>query len=92
MGNARGNGGVTVQAATTVVLSECEYRKRVLFVNDSANNIYLAKGFAVAAEGLRLNANGGSYEDLPDIKGYIYKGAYTAIAPAGASTLTFIEE
>lgn len=87
------SGGISVAATETLVLKENSSRRRVLFVNDSANTIYLAKGDVAAAnKGIRLNANGGSFEDLPDHSLYIWQGKWKAIAPAGASNLTWVED
>jgi len=50
-------------------------RKYLLIVNDSANVVYITLGNAAALhEGIRLNANGGSYEiSIPN--GNLYLGA-----------------
>lgn len=63
-----------------------------LFVNDSVNVMYLMLGAAAAAnQGIRLNANGGSYE-MSKKTGNLYKGAVNAIAAvAGPSTLLVTE-
>ena len=48
---------------STLVVATSTARNYVTLVNDSANNIYLAEGVAaVGSNGIRLNANGGSYE------------------------------
>lgn len=53
----------SVGVATTLVLSASVNRKGALFVNDSANVIYLGLGAAaVVGRGVRLNPAGGSYE------------------------------
>lgn len=54
---------VEVQKTTTLVLASQPSRTNVLLVNDSDQVIYLMFGAdAVLNEGIRLNAEGGSYE------------------------------
>ena len=59
------------------------------FVNDSDETIYLnLSGTAVMNEGIRLNANGGSYEiNLNNL----YTGAVTGICSSGTKNLTVVE-
>ncbi|MCK9598989.1 MAG: hypothetical protein M0R06_08120 [Sphaerochaeta sp.] len=55
--------GVSIGAASTLALAANGDRKYALFINDSDETIYLGIGTdAVANEGVRLNASGGSYE------------------------------
>lgn len=90
----------TIGATATLALDANQYRVKATFVNDSNETIYLAKSEGAAMNsGIRLNANGGSFEDLPTmvtINGrtfaYIYKGAYTAICASGGKVLTVQEE
>ena len=58
---------VAVNNTTAVdVLQPNAQRQYALFINDSANIIYLMIGAtAVASQGIRLNPNGGSYEMAP---------------------------
>jgi hypothetical protein len=54
---------VSVGVASGVALAANVNRKYARFQNDSANTIYLKIGAAaVLNQGIRLNANGGSYE------------------------------
>ncbi len=54
--------GVLVLGVTTEVLAANPNRADADFVNDGAEVIYLARGeTAVVNQGIRLNANGGSY-------------------------------
>ena len=54
---------VTVEANTTEILAESDTRMYASIVNDSDNVVYLAVGAdAVMNKGIRLNANGGSFE------------------------------
>ena len=54
---------VDVTAVSQVAIAENVNRVTCLFVNDSDTTTYLKLGeTAVAAEGIRLNASGGSYE------------------------------
>ena len=54
---------VTAGVASSVALAANANRKYARFQNDSENAIYLKVGVAaVLHQGIRLNANGGSYE------------------------------
>jgi len=87
------SGSASIGITSTFVIKEERRRRRITFVNDSVNTIYLSKGpVAVVNTGIRLNSNGGSYEDCPDPTGYLYRGIYSAIAGGAASNLTYIEE
>lgn len=84
---------LAVSTATQTALAANSSRKKALFVNDSDTTIYLRLGAAaVANQGIRLNANGGSYEILPT-DGYVFQGAVNAIhGGSGTKTLTILEE
>ena len=80
---------VAVQDTTTVVLAANPARKDAVIVNDSNQAIYLARGNdAVLNEGIRLNANGGSYEINRD---NLFLGAINAIATDAGKNLTVSE-
>lgn len=70
---------VEVTAESTLVLSDNPHRRYVCIVNDSNETIYLTlNSEAVLHEGVRLNANGGSYEISQQI-GNVYFGSIYAI-------------
>ena len=77
---------VAVLATTTELLAantDANYR---LLVNDSAVVIYLGLGAAaVMNKGIRLEANGGTYE-MTKWKGNLYTGVINAIRASGAGT------
>ncbi len=79
----------SVQTSSGVALAANVDRTYALFVNDSDTNIYLRLGeAAVANEGIRLNANGGSYEiNLQNL----YRGAVYAIASSADKNLMVTE-
>ena len=80
---------VAAETSTTVVLAANPGRKDAVFVNDSNQPIYLARGNdAVMNQGIRLNASGGSYEINRD---NLFLGAINAIATGGAKNLTVSE-
>ena len=80
---------VLVQDASTLVLAANPKRADAVFVNDSNQPIYLARGnAAVLHEGIRLNASGGSYE-INALN--LFLGAIYAIAEGGAKVLTVSE-
>ena len=83
------NAAVSVAITSTAVIAANAARTFATFVNDSANVIYICLGTpAVANAGIRLNANGGSFEINRD---NLYTGAVTAIAVGGASNLVVTE-
>lgn len=91
---------IAVGVTSQVVLGDSQYRKRVTFVNDSDTVIYLAKfENATLNTGIRLNANGGSLEDVPvlylDAQGilrsYLYQGPWSAICSAANKNLVMQE-
>ncbi len=85
--------GISVGVASTQVLRANASRKKALFINDSDTIIYLSKGsIAYLNGGIRLNANGGSWEEAPDTLGYLYTGVYFAISSAAAKNLLVIED
>lgn len=76
--------------SNTRVLSSTPSRTYALFVNDSANAIYLnlsSDGTVADDYTVRLNANGGSYEILPE---NMYSGDVFASSSA-ASNLSITE-
>ena len=82
---------VTVLTSSTAVLSANTARRYALFINDSDTTMYLFLGAtAVANKGIRLNANGGSYE-MTIGQGNIYQGAVKVICSATPKTLLVTE-
>lgn len=81
--------GESVGSSSTTVLAANAQRYTATFVNDSDETIYLRLGLtAVASEGIRLNAAGGSY----DIDaGNLYTGIVTAICASGSKVLCVTE-
>jgi hypothetical protein len=54
---------VHVLSTTVEILAENPNRSYALIINDSDDTVYIAFGIpAVLSTGIRLNANGGSYE------------------------------
>lgn len=87
--NTATNTKVSVGVASTAVLVANTTRKYAIFVNDSANVIYLSlSGTAVINEGIRLNASGGAFEVNST---NLYQGAISAIATGAGSNLTVCE-
>ena len=78
-----------IQAVSTQVLAANPRRADAVFVNDSNQPIYLARGNdAVLNEGIRLNANGGSYEIN---RNNLFLGIINAIAVGGDKNLVWSE-
>jgi hypothetical protein len=65
-------------------------------VNDGAIDVYISEKATstgvTARTGIRLNANGGSLEVVPDKNGQIWSGQFWGITASGTSTLTVNEE
>ena len=60
---AASNGNSVVTTSSGLILAENSNRRYALITNDSDTIIYLALGGAAEVnKGIRLNANGGSYE------------------------------
>ena len=77
--------GPAVGAVTTEVLAANQARISAVFVNDSAEAMYLARGVpAVMHRGIRLNAYGGAYEIN---KTNLFLGAVNAICASGGMVL-----
>lgn len=82
---------VTVGATTTKVLDANTARKYVILVNDSDAVLYIKIGAnAVMNEGIRINANGGSYEMSINL-GNLGTGQVNAISQAGSKVLLVTE-
>lgn len=84
------NGSTSVGTSSTKVLGANGKRTQATFVNDSDTIIYLVKGKPASLNvGIRLNANGGSYEItmLNPWKGEIY-----AISSAATKNLCWTEQ
>ncbi len=82
----------TVTAASSEVLAANTDRRYALFINDSDTVIYLMLGAdAVANQGIRLNANGGSYEISAKL-GSLYLGAVNAIHGGAGNKLLLVTE
>ena len=79
------NTKVVVGTESTAVLAEVPARNWAIFVNDSDEAIYLSLGSAATLNaGIRLNANGGSFELTSDNN---FKGAVYAICTNGSKNL-----
>ena len=80
-----------IGATTTEALASNANRLYALLENDSNETIYLKLGAAaVLNQGIRLNANGGSYE-MSKLLGNLYTGAINAICATGGKTLLVLE-
>jgi hypothetical protein len=78
-------------SGNTPVLAANANRKYALFINDSANTMYLSlAGAAALNQGIRLNANGGSYE-MSSTMGNLSVGAVYANCAVGSQVLLVTE-
>ena len=83
------NDSVTIGTSTTEILAANANRLYALVVNNSSSSVYLALGVnAVLNKGIRINANGGSYEIKTD---NLFIGAINGISAAGSKNVTVIE-
>ena len=81
----------TIGNTTTAALAANASRLYALFINDSDEAIYLGLGVAAAVNrGIRLNANGGSYE-MSEAVGNLYVGAVNGICASGGKKLLVTE-
>lgn len=82
---------VTVANTTTLALAANANRRYALFINDSDETIYIKIGAnAVLNQGIRINANGGSYE-IKLSEGSLNLGAINAICTSGSKKLLVTE-
>jgi len=80
-----------IAALTTAALVANASRTYALFINDADEAMYLGLGVAAAMnKGIRLNANGGSYE-MSAALGNLYAGAVNAICASGNKVLIITE-
>ncbi len=81
----------SIGVATGAVLSANEARVYALFINDSDTTIFLRFGeAAILNEGIRVNANGGSFE-MTQQQGNLYSGAVNGISSGASKNLTVLE-
>ena len=82
----------TVTITTGAALAANTSRIWALFVNDSDTTIYLKLGVvAVANQGIRINANGGSFE-MSSQSGNLYTGAVNAIHGGAGNKVLLVTE
>ena len=82
---------VTCANTTTEALALNGGRVSALFVNDSTQTIWIALNqAAVANEGIRLNANGGSYY-ISDLDGNLDREAVNCIVASGTGLILVTE-
>ena len=81
----------SMTTTSAAVLATNGAREYALIVNDGSSACYLNLGStAVASEGIRVNANGGSYE-MSRNWGNLYTGAINGILASGTATLIVTE-
>ena len=79
-----------VTTGSAIVLAPNRNRSYALLINDSDTIIYLMKGkTAVAHRGIRLNAEGGSYE-ISSVN--LYKGEIAAIHAGAGNKVLLVNE
>lgn len=82
---------VNVGTTSTTLLSSNTSRKYALLVNDSDEDVYIKLGAtAVLNQGIRINANGGSYE-LSLGNGNLYTGSVNGICLSGSKKILVTE-
>jgi hypothetical protein len=84
---------VNAATSSTAVLSANAKRRYVLIINDSDTTVYLSVDGANAAvnKGIRLNANGGSYE-MTFPRGNVVFGAVNAIHGSTGNKVLLVNE
>lgn len=84
---------IAVGVASVLLIGPNPWRKKIIFVNDAANPIYLSRGMpAVVNTGIRLNAQGGAIVDQPDQIGYLWRGEWYGISSVAAQNLAISED
>lgn len=83
---------VNVTTSTTALIAANASRQYLLIINDSDVVMYLKLGAAgVLNQGIRLNANGGSYE-MSEALGNLYQGAINAIHGGTGNKVALMSE
>ena len=81
----------SMSTTSAAALAANQAREYALFVNDGAVTVYLRLGAtAVANQGIRLEANGGSYE-ISRTQGNLYTGVVDGITATGTATVLVTE-
>ncbi len=81
----------SIGVSTGVVLAASEARVYALFINDSDTTVYLRFGeAAILNEGIRVNANGGSWS-MSQKSGDLYLGAVNGISAMASKNLLVLE-
>ncbi len=76
---------------TSAALAANDSRMYAMFQNDGDVTVYLRLGAdAILNEGIRINANGGSYE-ISDRLGNLFLGAVNCIAASGTNVVLVLE-
>ena len=84
--------GVTIGAASTMIVDANPLRQKLILVNNSDEDMYVAPHpIAVATEGIPLRALGGSVIDQPDTERFLYKGPWMGICASGGKILSVTE-
>jgi hypothetical protein len=85
------NTKVSVGNTTTTLVAANANRRSLILVNDSNEDIYVARGAAaVLNEGIRLNAGGGTYEHDSKKSGAPVE-AFNGICASGTKNMTVQE-
>lgn len=81
----------SMTTASGTVLAANLARRYAIVVNDGAVDVYIKLGAtAVANDGIRINANGGSYT-LSPIYGNLFHGVINGITASGTATVLVTE-
>lgn len=84
--------GVTIAAASTMIVDQNPYRQKLILVNNSDEDMYVGPHSVIAAgEGVPLVAGGGSVVDEPDRDGFLWKGPWVGICASGGKVLSVTE-
>jgi hypothetical protein len=82
---------VNADVASVLALPKNEVRRYAAFINDSDTTVYLSFGTpAILNKGIRLNANGGTYEMFSG-RGNLYKGDIYVISSVTGKNLLVTE-
>ena len=81
----------SMSTTSATVLAANAARRYAVVVNDGTSDVYInLGGTAVANQGIRVNAGGGSYSISP-VWGNLFTGAINGITAAGTATMLVTE-
>ena len=83
---------VSIGSTPTIIIERNPDRKKVVFVNNSDEDISVApETGAIVGYGIIIKANGGAMTDEPDLQGNMHLGSWWGICASGSKNLAVTE-